>query len=885
MKLLHRLASVFDWILRRDRAEARLDDEMQALVEIAAAEKMRDGMSADEARRQARIELGGVEQLKEEVRAGRHGHLLDEVGRDVRYAGRMFVRHPGFTAVVVITLALGIGANTAIFSLIDALMLRSLPVPHPEELLLVNLRERGQENVSGGETFSYAILRALDEQRDVFSGVAGFTNMGLDVASGGTVTRMPGALVTGSFYDTLGVTPAAGRLLSKTDDVNGAPLVAVISDAFWARQFARSPAALGQTIQANGVSIAIVGVTPHGFSGAHVGAAPDLTMAASTLPRLRPSMAAMMGPGNFWLRALARPRSGLSGSAAAARLNAIWPALSDSVIAPHWPAWQRDAMAKSTFVLESGATGWTGLREQYQRPLYVLMAAVALVLLIACANIASLWLARASARRREIAVRLAIGAGRRRIVRQLLVESTMLSAAGAAVGIGLAWLGSRFLVDLISDGSSDLVFDLAPNWRVLGFAASVAIATGMMFGLAPLRHTSEDAVGGLRQDQRTTTRRSRLQPVLVTAQIALSLVLLAGAGLFVRTFTNLRHVDSGFVPGGVFVVSLPRDTSPSAEELAEVVRAVPGVTIATVTTHTPLDNAAWTEPIVPAGTPIPERDNARMVAVDPRFFETMQIPMAAGRAFTEADSRAPVVVINERYAAREFKGENPVGRHLVTKFKDNVLDLEIIGVARNTIFSGLRRGATATVYLPFARFGDVVEPTLAFRVNGEGGRVAGAVHTALQQKLPSTLISVRAIDAQVSGSIVRERMMATLAGAFGVLALALASIGLYGLLAYNVAQRSREIGIRMALGSRVSQVVGLVLVKGGWLVLMGLVLGLPAAWIASRSVQSMLFGVTPTDPLVIGGAIGVLVLSALLAAWLPARRAARVDPLVALRSE
>ena len=884
MTLLHRLASVLTWIFRRNRAEQALDDELRAFVEMSAADKVRDGYSPAEARRLAIIELGGVEQTRERVRTYRHGGGLDDVGRDVRYAVRTFVRNPGFTVIVVLTLALGIGANTAIFSLIDALMLRSLPVPNPRELLQVAFRPTTPAETPG-VTFSYAMVRAFDEQRDIFSGVAGFSASSFDVGAPGSISRVPGAMVTGAYYETLGLTPVLGRLLTRPDDEAGAPLVAVLSYGYWERVFARRPDVIGQTLTIKGLPVAIVGVSPPGFVGANVGSVADITMAAATLAQVNASDAPLLGKGNFWMRTLARPAAGVPVAQATARLNAVWPQIADSVIAPHWPVFQRKQLAGASFQLNDGGTGWTFLREMYRKPLIVLMAVVGLVLLIACANVASLLLARASARQREIAVRLAIGAGRGRIVRQLLIESTLLSLIGAAFGVGLAWVSGQFLVALISSGPFDAVFDLSPNWRVLAFTSAIAIATGLLFGMAPALQTTADGTAAALKSGRMGGSLSRALPTLVSAQVALSLVLLAGAGLFVRTLHNLQRLDPGFNATGVLVAELERGPAVPAALLDEVQR-LPGVMSATVSTHTPLNGSVWSEPAVPAGQAVPERDNAFFIGAGPDFFTTMQIPLVSGRAFTARDAGdgPTVAIVNEVFAQQHFKNQNPVGQHLAAKVNGTRRDLEIVGLVRNTHAAGLRVAPPATVYVAYAQLSGDVQRSVSVRATGALGQVSSAFQQTLQTRLNGP-VEVRALSAQVQATIIQERMMATLGAGFGLLALTLACVGLYGLLAYGVAQRTREIGIRMALGAQGARVVALVLGRGMRLVLIGIALGLPAALAASRWVRSMLFGLTPADPVTLGGAILLLVAAAQLAGYIPARRAARVDPLVALRHE
>lgn len=888
MTLLHRLVSVVRWVLRRNQAEQELDAELRAFLDLSAADKVHSGVPAAEARRLAMLELGGIEQVKERVRTHRHGALLDEVGLDARYAVRTFARDRVFTFVIVLTLALGIGANTAIFSLIDALMLRSLPVRDPHGLVQVTMQMPEVTDPAGASSFSYAIVRALAEQHDVFTGVAGFSGYSFNVGSGDSIGRVPGALVTGAFYETLGLHPAIGRLLAHADDEVGAPLVAVISHGYWERRFLRSPATVGQDLLVNGASVTIVGVSPPGFVGANVGSIADITMPVAALPGINPQGAQLLGPGNFWLRVLARPARGVSMSEAEAQLATWWPHTWDSVIATHWSPTRRRGFGEARFQLSPGGTGWTVMRDTYRKPLMVLMAVVAVVLLIACANVASLMLARASARQREIAVRLAIGAGRGRIVRQLLIESTLLSLLGAAFGILLAWTSSRLLVDAISTGAIQVAFDLTPSWRVLAFTGLVAIGTSLLFGLAPILHvTAAGPSPALKEDARMSSSRSGWLSVLVGLQVALSVLLLVGAGLFVQTLRNLQHLDPGFNRDGVLIIELQGRRSAIPNDLLDEARRVPGVVSASVSTHTPLSGAVWSDIAVPRGQPIPERDTAYFVGAGPRFFETMQTAVRSGREFTERDSVAapPVAIVNDAFVRRYFPDQNPLGQHLSAIVRGERKNLEIVGLSSDTSAAGLRNPPPATVYVSYLQLPDGIPTTLVVRAIGSPNRIASALQRALQPRLPSVPIEVLPLSAQVDAAMVQERVMATLAGAFGVLALVLACVGLYGLLAYSVARRVKELGIRMALGAQRGRVVALVLAGAVRLVSVGVLLGLPAAWAASRGVQSMLFGVNPADPLTVAGALLLLTAAALVAACAPAYRASRVDAMVALRHD
>ncbi len=884
--MLARLRSLVRNLSRRAAFEDAMTDEMRFHVESRAADLVRRGLSPAEAARRARLEFGSIEKQKDEARAGAGLRLLDELRADVRYAGRVFSRDRTFAATAILTLALGIGANAAIFALIDALVLRALPVSRPGELDQLTLGSK--TDLKGDASFSYPMVIALDAEHEIFAGVAGFSGFPLSAGSGTSLRHVPSAAVTGPFYETLGLQPAAGRLLERADDRPGAPLVAVASFTYWQREYAGSPAAIGQRILLNGVPVELVGVSPRGFTGANVGAAADLTIPVAAIAQVTPTMRPLLGTGNSWLRVLARRREGVTREQAAARFAAVWPRVAEASIDPSWPAFRKDGVAGGIVRFAPGATGWTYLRELYVTPLRVLMAAASLVLLIACANVASLLLARASARRREIAVRLALGASRARVVRQLLVESLVLALIGAACGVVLATEASRLLVSFISSGANPLVFDLTPNWRLIAFTTAVASGTALLFGIAPALQATAWGTGvALREDARTGSARQRLLPSLVTAQVAVSVVLLVGAGLFIATLRNLQAVDPGFRAQGVLFVEFERGPARVPPAALEAVRGLPGVVSASIATHTPLSGASWGEPLVPAGQRVPERDNALVIGVAPDFFRTLEMRLVAGREFTERDTldSPAVAIVNQRYADAYFPHENPVGRRLTGMINGEKRDLEIVGVARGANTGSLRGTPPRTVYVAYAQVTGDTASNVVVRATGSLADVAAALRRTLQPLAPVTPLEALPLSDQVRDAMAREHLMAMLAGAFGALALTLAAVGIYGLLAFAVARRTREIGIRMALGARRGSVIALILRAAQWPLVAGIAAGSAAAWMAGRAVASMLFGVTPHDSVALGGAVAVLIVVAHVAAYLPARRAARVDPLIALRSE
>jgi predicted permease len=878
--------------LRRKQREQDLERELRSDLELEAAEQREKGLSPEDARYAARRAFGNETLVKEEVREMWGWIFLDRLKQDLTYAVRRIRQSPGFAATAILSLALGIGANTAIFSLIDAVLLRWLPVRDPQGLSQVIIQRPGAEPL---ESFSYPLIRALADHHEIFSTLCGFSGTHLAVRWGDSVESTTGAWVTGAYYTTLGLQPAAGRLLGESDDRPGAVPAAIITDGYWQRKFGRSPEAIGRQIIVEGRPVAIVGVNPAGFSGTNVGETADITLALGVLPQIRPDLEHFPDSASRWLRVLARPQPGISRDQAKAGLAVIWPTLHDLIISSGMPPSVRRRMERSVLDVIPGATGYTDLRREFRRPLMVLMAVVGLLLLIACANVANLLLARAAARQREIAVRLAIGASRARLIRQLLTEGLLLSLIGAATGVVLAWGGSRALLNLLSIGQiGSIVLDVTPDWLVLVFTAATACTTAVLFGLAPAFRGTGGPAGALRE--KIATARSRLAPLLV-AQVALALLLLIGAGLFVQTLRNLHQVTAGFRSDGVLLIDADgaREGYQSEraaafyEGLLEQVERLPGVQSASYARTTPLAGGGISQYIAVNRRRV-SQEQIHYNAVSRRYFETLGTPVLIGREFMarDATSAPRVAIVNQAFARLYLPAGNPLGQRL-TVDTTRPLDFEVVGVVGDSVYETLRAEAPPTVYCPVVQhyamfprgFGVVFEVHAA----GSLAQVAGSLRRTFQPKLSGSAAEVRALTQQVERALVRERLMATLAAAFGVLGLLLAAVGLYGLLTYTVIRRTNEIGIRLALGAMRDEVLWMVIRHALVLLGGGVVIGIPLAWAASRWVSSMLFGVKGSDLLTIGAATVVLAATGLVASFLPAWRASRVDPMVALRYE
>ncbi len=893
--------SLFERLRGRRDVDRDLADELGAHLDARIEELVEAGVPIEEARQRARRELGNATLLAERGREVWRFAIVEDTWQDLRYAWRQLRRAPAFATAAILTLALGVGANTTIFGLIDALLLRPLPVRDPQELVLL-LRVRNGE---AAQSFNYSTVHRLAEHRELFAGLCGFSGDILHVGPPDAVEVTGAAWVSGGFYTTLGLAPVAGRLLEPDDDRLGAAPVAVITDSYWNRRFARRADVIGQPFLVEGVPVTVVGVSPAGFSGTTVGERADITLPLGALPQLQPERAGMLGRGGRWLRILARPVDGLSADQLRARLPALWTDLVTASFTPTTTADARRRALLETLDVTSGATGTSSIRSQFRRPLYLLMTMVGVVLMIACANVANLLLARAVVRRREMAVRLAIGAGRARIVRQLLTESACLAALGTAAGAGIAAVAGPALVRLISSaedaGAAVVMLDLSPKGQVLAFTIAIAAVTTLLFGLAPAFRASGASanLAGALNAGSARAPRARVGRALVVAQVSLSLLLLIGAGLFIRTLENLRTLDSGFRPQDVLLIKVDatragydravlRTFNQSVVALAE---GLPGVRSASLSLVPPLMGGGISLPIAVDGKPIEGAAGGESAVniVAPRFFETLGTPVLRGREFTpdDNDSAPRVVIVNEAFARRYLGPGDPVRRRLsVTGFGPlESRNAQVVGIVKDAVYERLRDAPPPTVYAPYEQMGNG-GVTVQVYAPGALTTVAAAMRREVQPKLPATVpLQIYTMNEQIERGLVQERVMALLGTTFGVLALALAAVGLYGVLSYTVARRTNEIGIRIALGARRPQVLWAVMRDAVWMLALGVTLGLPMAWMVSRLAASLLFGLSPNDPATVAGAAAVLLLVGLAAGVFPARRASQVDPVVALRRE
>jgi predicted permease len=810
---------------------------------------------------------------------------------DLRYALRTLRRSPLFTAMAVLSLSLGIGANTAIFSLIDALLLKSLPVRDPSALRVLDpIHQRGDR-----QGFSYPLYERVRDDNGVFTGVfacSGTSSMQVTgLAAGSQSVSAAVEQVTGEYFQVLGVGPAAGRLIEPTDNISGHPRpVAVLSYHFWKTSLTQDAGVLGRTITLDGQPASIIGIAAPGFFGVEVGESPDLWAPAAMQPVFDRGSSRLDRANTTWLRLMGRLRPGMTD----AQAHADMAVLLGRIQTESSPL-GRSMKSTARFVVQPGRRGISELRARYSQALQIIMAIVALLLLIACANVANLLLARASARQREIAIRVAIGASRRRLMRQELTESVLLACAGGALGILFASWGGRGLLLLVSGGDTPVPLDWKLDSVVLAFTAGVCLFTGILFGLLP-------ALAATRQNANPTLKASALgrsiwfRP-LVILQVAVSLLLTIGAGLFIRTLQNLRSLDLGFSPEHVVQARMspgssgyrPEQMTGLYRRIGERLRSIPGVLAVAMGGAGFRNGSSQTCCLAVEGRDARPAEDRRIItnSVTADYFTTMGITFLAGRGFTPADvaasqRRENVAIVNEAFARYYFGSVNGVGRRIGWGDPPKVkYTIEIIGVVRDSTFGDPRSGADKMIYFA-AQGGDVIEA----RVGGDPAAMISPIRAAIQKEDAGLrILSLAAMPRLVEMSMSRERLIARLAGFFGALALLLSALGLYGVLSYGVVQRKQEIGVRMALGAQPVHVIGMVLREAATLVVVGAAIGIPAVLAAGRLVAHQLFGVPVADPSTMIAATGFLLTVAGVASYLPALRAARVDPTEALRAD
>src|SRR5215471_1689021 len=894
--------SIFRRMLLKLSRRRRLEAELEA--ELA--------FHHDQAREHNNeIGLGNVARITEEARDIWRFTLIEDFCRDLSYAVRSLFRTPAFAVTAIVTLALGIGANTAVFTLIYRTMLASLPVREPGKLFEVHW-DRGNSEFPG-TAFSYSALQILRTEALCCSSILGFSNVSFHTRiEGSPVERLSGQLITGDYFSALGVPSISGRPILPDDDRQGGKAVVVISHSLWRERFNEDSTAIGKTLVLENTPFTIVGVAPADFSGLERGRHIDFWIPLETERSIRtPSYTSSAG--YKWLQIVARVKPSVPSTQAEAELRVLYSKriiedeIAQMLVDPGFDAVANAEMPKQmrrrSVVLSPAASGLSGTREQFSGPLLVLMTIVGFLLLIACTNVGNLLFARAPAREKEIALKLSLGAGRFRLIRQLLTESAVLVAAGGTLAVFVAYLLTKRLTSFLAGSSLPLVVDISPDFVTLGFTTGIAILTVFLFGLLPsFRSTNIDfatRLKGSAPDQSHTGKSIGWSGGLVIGEVALLLVLMFGAGLFLRTLHNLNSIDLGFNRDNVLLLSvdpfgsgLPKQRlTVVSSELMEKIEALPGVRSASLTMFQPItggsgvnlsfivrrESDSEAQPIIAA--------DVWVNAVGPGYFRTLGIPVIVGREFDPHDSDGPthMVIVNQAFAQRYFGEGSPIGK-IITQRN---IPMEIVGVVGNSKYAVIRQGNVPTVYRNILQNPEeqATFPQMAIRTDRDPDSIAAAVRNEVRRRVGNVLVRETTLAAHIDASIVRERLVTALSAAFGGLALLLAVIGLYGVVTNSVTRRTREIGIRMALGFDRRRAVSMVLREVFVLVGGGIILGLPLAVVVSRLIASQLYGLTPDDPSTIFASVGALLFSAVTAAFFPARRASRVDPMVAMRAE
>jgi predicted permease len=904
--------------VHRCELEAEMEAELANHLEARTEDLIRAGHSPEEAARRARIELGPTLMHKENMRASVGLRWIDELAADLRYAFRMLRKSPGFTAIAVGSLALGIGANTAIFTVAQHMLLDRLTVPHPDRLRLLEWTQpsangaiqdmwgwfEGSGNSEVSTSFSYPVYEQMRRQNRSLEELLAFKPLGMTVNVNGQAELDDVEMVSGNYFSALGVHPQLGRAIEEADDstVGGGPVV-VISERFWTEHFGRSPAAIGKTILVNTSRMTIVGVAPRGFTGAYSAQGkPAVFLPLSMQPIVSPpdwsntySPNLLTDPKLWWVLVMGRAKAGVPDATAAAELNVTM----NAAVRATMPV---EGKALPRLLLIDGSRGQNPAAENLSKPIYLLLGLAGFVLLLACANLANLLLARGSARRREMSLRVAIGAARWRILRQALTENLTLSFIGGVAGLALAYAVRNTIPRLMAAAWDPPAFAARFDWRIFGFALLVSVATGFVFGLGPAwAATRVELSTALKDGARTATQSQRglAGKTIVVVQVAMSMVLVVGAGLFVRTMADLTHARLGFNPDHItlFGIAAPQAKYPHAaatrlfREIELKLAAIPGVERAAVT-RTPLISGSVTmHTFVPEGTARKkdgENPSVLMNDVGRNFFAMFEIPIVAGRGFdsTDTETSRKVAVVNEALAKKYFPNENPIGRTFEDGFHTPT-QIEIVGVCADAKYDRIRRDPEPTFYMPYWEDKDTGGWTnFAVKARMQEAELAPLLRKAVASvdgNLP--VQSIHTQREQIDATMRNERLFADLTAGFGMLALVLAAVGIYGILAYSVSQRTSEIGIRIALGARQVTVLGMVLREAAWMAGLGILVGLGAAMGIGRLIASLLYGLKAWDPATLAGAAGVLAMTALAAAWIPARRAASVQPMTALRHE
>jgi predicted permease len=896
-------------LFRRDRCDEQLDEEIRFHLEQQVIENIAAGMSPPEARYAAMRLFGNVTFLNEETRQTWGLVWLEQIGQDLRYGFRGLGKSPLFTVVAVLTLAFGIGANTAIFSLMDQVLLQLLPVKHPEQLVLVAERGIHFGNSWGDNDISYPMYRDFRDGNQVFSGMFCRYPTSVNLGYGDHTDSVAAELVSGSYFPVLGVTAVTGRTLTPDDDrIPGGHPVAMLSYSFWQSRFSSDQSIVGRQIVINGYTFTVVGVSQAGFDGVELGYKSKVFIPMMMQAQMTPRSDRLEARSLSWVTVFGRLKPGVDIAQAKASLQSLMHNILEVEVqeptAQHYSDYDREQFLRNSVELLPGSQGWSGLREHMQTPVWVLAALSGAVLLLACANLANLLLARATTREREMAIRLAIGAGRRRIIRLLLVESLLLSVIGTVVGFGLAFLADRVLLAsyFSADSAGDFPISSVPDVRVLVFALGTMLLTALVFGLAPAIQSSQADIAPTLKDRTGSAvggKQVFLRKLLVSGQMALALLLLIGASLFLRTLANLENTGPGFSAEHLMAFSVDPSLNGYTDErtkdffrrLTDDLQALSGVSSVGLSTMPILQGYGWSNPVIAEGYSADPGQEQRPICdmVSPKLFTTLGVPIVAGRDFTVLDTR-PVALINETFARKYFAGRNPVGLHIGLvddrAATPDTLNLEVVGVVKDLKFKNLRDPASPQAYFPYWQDEKFRFMTFYLRTRLEPRQVMQTVREQVRRLDPNVpMVDMRTIEEQIGLSLKTERLVASLSAVFGALATALAVIGLYGVMAYSVARRRREIGIRVALGALRGDILWMVMQQVVVLSGAGLAVGGLLAFALSGLVRSQLYGLQPHDPFTYLSAAVVLAAAACAAGFIPSWRASRVDPMHVLRHE